>query len=139
MKDRERPAGFTLLEVLIAIFLFALTAVGLASALSHGLSGLRDSRDLILVQAALQEEMANLRATDPASLQPKEREPFLSRNDLSESLGGHGELTIRPQPDSNLIEVTAEVVWIDWASHESRIALSTILWKGAGDAAAPSQ
>ena len=137
MTDRKRLTGFTLIEVLIAIFLFALTAVGLASALSHGLSGLRDSRDLILVQAALQEEMAYLRTAAPASLQPQEKGPFLSEPDLSESLGGHGELTIRPQPDSSLLEVTAEVVWIDWASQESRIALSTILWKGAEDATTP--
>jgi len=134
MIGQKRRAGFTLLEVLIAIFLFALTAVGLASALSHGLSGLRDSRDLILVQAALQEEMANVRAENPANLQPQEKGPFLGNHNLSESLGGRGELTIRSQPDSNLIEVTAEVVWVDWASQESRIAVSTVLWKGAGHA-----
>jgi len=128
--SQRRESGFTLIEILVAIFLFALTAVGLASALSLGLTGLRDSRDLVLAQAALQAEIAHLRSADPESLQEQVKGPFLGGDDKLGPLGGRGELTIRNLPESSLLEVTAEVSWVDWASQESRIALSTILWKG---------
>jgi len=120
--------GFTLVEVLISIFLFAITAVGVGAALSQGLVLIHDARDLTLAQAALQEELAVLRTTtDPSDHSPRENAPFIGEIDALTDIQGEGRLTIAPLKNSKLLEVNVSVHWMDRSHQETSVAVSTLL------------
>jgi len=121
--------GFTLIEVVIAILLFGLTAAGVASSLSYGLSLIYSARDLTLAQSILENEITNLRGLPATALQPVEKGPF-SHSDSMERLGGKGELTLRPLAGTDLMEVTATLFFESFYKQESEVSLNTLIRTG---------
>jgi len=106
--------GFSLIELVVALFVFTVGMLGTVQIYHFGLDKIRTMREAALASQAVQNEIELLRAMPFAELADRVDAPFVATPDLCTSLVNlTPALTVRPSgsPQLHLKEVTASIRW----------------------------
>jgi prepilin-type N-terminal cleavage/methylation domain-containing protein len=126
--DHPRQAGFTVLEVLASLSIFAIIAAGLAANSIAAVRANRTSRAVSVAGALAQDKMESLRASDP-STNPADL-TVGSHNDPNNPLTATGQTGGRfnrqwtvtaNTPSVGLYTVVVTVTWNDRGSRSVRV------------------
>ena len=119
--------GFTLIEVLIAIFIIGISLLGLAVGFSSGLVWIEEVRETSRANRVVQEKMEEIRGTDPADIQsePEEQIEGKGLNDATY------DINVAPVPgiSNGISMVTVTVRWISHSGREQSRSLVTYVTK----------
>lgn len=125
--------GFTLLEVMVAVLLFALTVTGVAAALTYGVTLVQTARDTTLAQAALQAELADIRLRAQTEALREGSTPFRTSEEVFEALDATGTVTVNLFPsDPGVVECNLVVYWTDRYNQQSQLDLATLVMRNPG-------
>ena len=121
MTDRPSQRGFSLLEILVAISLFAITASGLAAFAMHSLRRTSANRSSTGAVIAAQHEIEDLRGLDY---------PAIASRSYATTISGHpygvGTAVANNTPASGMKQVTVTVTWSEPLGPQSYV-VRTIL------------
>ena len=119
--------GFTLIEVLIAIFIIGISLMGLAIGFSSGLVWIEEVKETSRANRVVQEKMEEIRGTDPADIQsePEKQIEGKGLNDVTY------DINVAPVPgiSNGISMVTVVVRWISHSGREQSLSLATYVTK----------
>jgi len=113
--------GFTLIEVLIAIFIIGISLLGLAVGFSNGLVWIEEVRETSVANRIAQGKMEEIRGTDPADIPYSTDEIKLDKY--------HVYVDSPTEIEADLIQVTVRVTWTSHSGREQSRSLVTYVSK----------
>lgn len=108
-KKARKSEGFTLIEVLITIFLLAIVLISLISAFIYGFNILSRIKQVAVAAQIAQEEMEKVRNMDFDSILLLGS--TFAHEDLSQLLEGQGSRTLEAGPGDDIKKLTVSVIW----------------------------
>ncbi|HNR34104.1 MAG TPA: prepilin-type N-terminal cleavage/methylation domain-containing protein [Candidatus Hydrogenedentes bacterium] len=109
-----RPGGFSLVELITAIAVLSIGMLGTIQAYHFGMDKMRTLREAAVASRAVQDQIEMLRSKPFASLEDRDRAPFVEpKPDLSALVNATPALTIRSYADSalRLKEIEVSIRW----------------------------
>ncbi len=114
---RTAVKGFTLIEVLIAVFIIAISLLGLAIGFSNGLAWIQVIREVSVANRIAQEKMEEIRGTDPADIPYNTEETKLDKYNVY--------VDSPVQIEVGLTQATVRVTWTSHSGRELSRSLAT--------------
>lgn len=108
-KKSKKSGGFTLIEVLITIFLLAVVLISLISAFLYGFNILSRIKQVAVATQIVQEEMEQVRNMDFDSVLLLGT--TFTHEDLGQLLEGQGTLALEAGPGDDIKKLTVSVTW----------------------------
>lgn len=137
MSGGKEKRGFSLIEVLITIFILAVVVITLISVFIYGFNLLSKTKQVALATHVAQLEVEeyrnmafdNITNTAETTVFIKEDFPFLFRDDDSAYLlNGQESITIEDGPDANIKKLTVTIMW-DYRGQQMRRDVVTYISK----------
>lgn len=113
--------GFTLIEVLIAIFIIGISLLGLAIGFSSGLVWIEEVKETSRANRVVQEKMEEIRGTDPADI------PYDTEETKFDKYNVYVDSPV--QIEVGLTQITVIVTWISHSGREQSRSLATYVTK----------
>ncbi len=111
IQNQENPQkGFSLIEVLIAVFILGIVSMTLVSVFMYGFNSVYKTRMVSLATQIAQEEIElvrNMNYDDILLLQST-----FTHDSLSELVNGAGEVIIESGPGDDIKKLTISVTWV---------------------------
>ena len=120
--------GFTLIEVLIAIFIIGVSLMGLAIGFSSGLVWIEEVKETSRANRVVQEKMEEIRGIDPKDIKSKPETPIDDDKGLNDATY---DINVAPVPgiSNGISMVTVTVQWTSHSGREQSCSLVTYVTK----------
>jgi len=114
-------SGFSLIELMVAVVILAIAVLGIFLAFSNGWMGMADSRDRTVATNYAQEILEDIKNTPFEKIHPE----------YTSQIGDtkfYSSITLNPNTNPNIKEVTAQVTWNNWRGSEKNVEASTLIY-----------